>query len=194
MNTLQVDGIDYLSDRVGNVENWLSDVELSLNTCGDFELIEEVTLSEDVQEFTTNANANKYKEMFLHIVIPTMNSDKASDFTKGRVFVYDQNGTTLFMETAVMYQDIGYNTYLTINAKLFGDTCITERTVASASSYAAYGNTGNGSTSNIPFGNVMTGGVKLSNNYLTKLRVLMYPLSERLFPAGTTYELWGVKA
>ncbi len=152
-----------------------------------WQLIEVVTLEQDVQRVYCDLKGGKYKELYIRFVIPTMNPENTSGFQKGRTFVYIQGNNVVYDDGEYRYSDTGKSWILTHQLTIIGNIC------------SCIGKVQNVYNNNQPYliGNYEYGttiGKPIADNYISDLNILMYPIGTRLFPEGTTYELWGIRA
>ena len=152
----------------------------------DWKLIETVTLTEDVQWVYCDLKEGFYKELYIRFVVPTMNPDSTSGFQKARSWVYaNGNGTaySVWDDGDYRYEDTGKDWILSHHLTMIGNICTCERKKYDVASG--------------PY-NIGTPGFTIGKDIgepnIYSLSVRMYPNGTRLFPAGTTYELWGVRA
>ena len=156
-----------------------------------WELVENVTLEQDVQRVYCDLKGGKYKELYIRFVIPTMNPDKASDFQKGRSYVY-VNGVSVYDDGSYLYSDVkGTPWMMSHYVRMRGNVCIVDRYCFDRYYADKESNYLVGTTAAY-WGNAY--GMHITDNYMSELSIMMYPQGTRLFPAGTTYELWGVRA
>lgn len=183
------------SNKVNKIDSGSSDSEYpSAKAVYDYDhdkwqLIEVVTLEHDVQRVYCDLKGGKYKELYIRFVIPTMNHGKETSFVKGRTYVYGQENILIYDDNSSVYEDTGATWVLTHRLTMMGNICSCERKTYNyreddrpyAIGYSAnrWG---------------QTIGTHIGENFLSELNVLMYPTGERFFPAGTTYELWGIRA
>ena len=176
--------LDVTANGVNYLENTKADKDAT-----EWQLVESVTLEQDVQTLACDLKGGNYKELYIRFIIPTLNPDKVSDFPKGRVQVLEQGYTYLFDEGASVFVDNeGKDWLLTYHLTMVGNNCIGERKIYEDSlthPYAINYNPNRWSHSL---------GTQLENNFISTLRFKMLPTDTWKFPAGTTYELWGVKA
>lgn len=152
----------------------------------EWQLIESVTLEQDVKQLHCDLKGGQYKELYIRFAIPTLNPDKLSDFPKGRVQVFEKGYTCLFDEGAAFYTDSGTDWFLTCQLTMIGNNCVAERKIYTNTYPYAIGYNNNRWSH--------TFGTPLENNFMRELWFNMLPSDTWTFPQGTTYELWGVKA
>ncbi len=188
MTAEDISGKEDKSNKVNKIDSDSSDSEYpSAKAVYDYDhdkwqLIEVVTLEHDVQRVYCDLKGGKYKELYIRFVVPTMNPDNTSNFQKGRSYVYVQGNDVVYDDGDYRYEDTGKSWVLTHHLTMIGHICTCERRildVLKAPYQATWGT---------------TVGKPIADNYISALNVLMYPLTTRVFPAGTTYELWGVRA
>lgn len=151
----------------------------------------EETITEDVNVFTKTLG-NKYKELFVVMKIPSIASDTVT-VPKSRVGLYagDLYYKALYMEQSDNLSDMGYDTFLVYHIQSFGKYARAHRylntmdiTNSSGTPRHHYAQTSSFAFS--PF-------VDIGQTYFDKL-TFQFVSTSRMFPVGTTYEIWGVKA
>ncbi len=153
-----------------------------------FELIDSDTLSQDVVTIVPTMNGN-YKELYVLLTMPTTNADNSND-ERCRINLMSKN-KALFQFPAPFIQHYTVDWCAAIHMQMLGNQFKTniwhteklyfDRSYGVPPDYWNY----SGATS---LG-------KLDNPYVDYVEILMSsPNSGRVFPEGTTYELWGVKA
>ena len=154
----------------------------------EWQLIESVTLEQDVKQLHCDLKGGQYKELYIRFTIPTLNPDNSSDFPKGRVQVFGKGYTALFEEGNYPYTDSGKDWLLTYHLTMMGNNCVGERKIYETGLSAPYA---------IGYNNTRWAhnlGAQLENNFISELWFNMLPSDTWKFSVGTTYELWGVKA
>ena len=159
-----------------------------------WELVESVTLTEGVASIQTGINGN-YKELYLTMHVPTMNpNNENTAFGKARQWLYVQDNTLIYNDGNVMYTDNGNTWVLTNHIFMTGTKCNVFRIFSKAAEYvdvSAYAVFANNIGDTIAY----MYGKDLGVNYISSLKInLSSSTDNRIFPAGTTYELWGIKA
>lgn len=174
---------------VEQVNQLAEDVATALNSAGGWELVKSGEMTQDVQQIEVPLG-NNYKELYVRFVIPTMNPDKTSGFQKARIYLYAQNNQTITDQGNVFLVDDG-NTYCAVfTIQMIGNYCTVRRIFDRES----YSNNAYEALTNSAGAIGMTAGKKLTQDYITHIKALMYPNNTRKFITGTTYEIWGVKA
>lgn len=143
------------------------------------------TLEEDVQQFTLDLGG-QFKELYLRFYVPTIESNPSEN---SRIFLYDQNGTVngnIWYEQSPIFGDGGLGYTVVFHIKTFGNYNYIHRYWNYRNYTSAY-NYNIDNCSYVP-------GVLTNNDYISSITALMYPLTTRYFPVGSTYEIWGVKA
>ena len=199
-----VDEAGELVTKVCNAEGWFDNSRITFTTqeyvdeqldnkadkeTTEWQLIESGTLTEDVLSVTCDLKGGHYKKLFLHFVLQPMNPDKASDFPKGRSSVFCQGDTHIYDDGSGYYVGNEREFNLTYEVTMIGKDCIVERKHMAVPTNGIPYIT---NTSNERQGQTI--GRVLSDDFISALKVNMYPTDTWRFPAGTTYELWGVKA
>ena len=173
--------IDYLLNKMSDVEGKTT-----------FELIEEGTLTEDVTAIVPDLRGNQYKEIYCYLRVPPM-ADAADNSTrKGRFYITDSGSKY----TTVVWNNENYlvDNWTTeweavIHIKTYGKLCSTIVWYDKVynTPYPKTQNT-NKSGGEAPF-------MKLTKPYLENPGIIFYSKDNvRGLLAGTTYEIWGVKA
>lgn len=175
---------------VEQVNKLAEDVATALNSAGKWELVKSGEMTQDVQQMEIPLG-NNYKELYVRLVVPTMNPDKATDFQKGRIWLYAQNEQKIADQGNLLFEDNGNAWAVVYKIQMIDKWCTLKRLFennekSSQTNYELLVNV----ASKVG----MTSGKKLTEDYISSLRALMYPQNTRVFPAGTTYEIWGVKA
>ena len=170
----------------------------AVNECGEFELIEDVTLSENVAQILCTL-PGKYKELYLRFAIPSSgnnSTDKArwrlqtlNDLaTNVNKFIYDQGNQ--FVE------DFTSRWYAGFHIKILGKYCRTELWYEREQmATGAYARGMNSST----YSGYVAPSVPMARDYIDRLKILFATSgnvtdgSVRYLPAGTKYEIWGVR-
>lgn len=167
----------------------VSELEKVVSVCGDFELVDSGTLQANVLQITPTVNG-RYKELYWVFDVPTTNSDSSSA-DKARL-VFSMNGTDIHNIGGNLIDNYNVSWRAVFDAKMTGRWCHTQLWFnkkhiwdggyASPPSVTNY----NGS---------IGAGKKMTYDYIDNLTVKMISSNgTRVLPAGTTYELWGVKA
>ena len=149
-----------------------------------WELVKNDTLTQDVQ-IISNTFDKKYKELYVHFIIPSMLTDEVTSIDKGRVTLYagKRYENQIFMESVPTYVDNGSTYPLTFHIQLFGKYCRVQRYYKTNASSTYYESTAV----------VNSGYADIGQEYIDMLTLEFMPTT-RKFVAGTTYEIWGVRA
>ncbi len=172
------------------------EIERVLASCEKLEHISSVTLTEEVAQISPTLNG-RYKEIYW--VFDVRAEPNTTKTEKGRLFLFplanpaNTGATKLIQQTSALvsvYKSTDWR--LWISVKVVGGYAYSELWWdSSLSADSAYGavpdlNTNKGII--VPFR-------KLTKDYIDELSLWMGSAdNSRVFPAGTTYELWGVKA
>lgn len=166
-------------------------VELEVKEANrDWQLIETVTIEQEVQRIYCDLKGGKYKELHLHMIMPTRNPNKESNYPKGRSNVYIQGNKTVYDDGSYWYVDDGnpYCVY-TYDVSLIGNICKVRRlrypTTRPEYPYL---------TGYVQDRSGYTTGIHIDDDYISELSVSLLPTGSFAFSVGTTYELWGVRA
>lgn len=168
----------------------------AVDTVGDFELIESATLTEDVVTISPTIN-RQYKEIYWVFDIPPMSEIDTTD--KGRLFLFPVankttiNGAKLIQQGNIIMSNPANEWKLMIRSEVCGNYARTElwyddNAIIISGSYGRTPDTNNQRGIVSPY-------TLVTNPYIDGLTLIMTSSNGgRVFPAGTKYELWGVKA
>lgn len=205
--TEQIDEKESLSNKVVAISENSTDEQYpsaksvfkAIEACGDFELIDSATFTENVMQLTPTING-QYKELYLRFTVPT--SGNASGI-KARWGVQTRSDTnnlinkTIYNMGNVFVLDYSEEWYTAIHIKVLGKYVRTEvwfETSKMASGAYARGQ------NNSNYSGYVAPSVPTARGYIDALKISFASPSGtadenlRYLPAGTTYELWGVKA
>lgn len=160
----------------------------------DWELVEDKNLEENVTEIVLNL-PRSYKQLFWVFKVPTINPDKTSNFPKGRMALYSNGNQIVAFDPDYGITDTGNEWYLSYHMQMLGEhcsvfkTCKDPATQITESAYIQYP----------PFYQKDVGwqpgkDIGSKGMYYLKLTMMCQTTGARYFPAGTKYELWGVRA
>lgn len=154
----------------------------------EWKLVKSGEMTEDVQQIEIPLG-NNYKELYVRFTVPTMNTNKATDFPKGRVWLYAQNEQKIADQGNVFFDDNANTWAVVFKIQMIGNYCTLTRLFennenSSQTSYELL--------ANIASKVGMTSGKRLTENYISQLKAVMYPNNTRMFVTGTTFEIWGV--
>lgn len=155
-----------------------------------WQLIEAVTIEQEVQRIYCDLKNGKYKELHLHIIMPTRNPNKESNYPKGRSNVYIQGNKTVYDDGSYWYIDDGnpYCVY-TYDVVMIGNICkVTRLRYPTTRPEYPY------LTGYVQDRSGWTTGIHTDDDYISELSVSLLPTGSFAFSVGTTYELWGVRA
>lgn len=160
-----------------------------------FELIKSDTFTEEVVQITPTLNG-RYKELiWIFDVKPEPDTEKTE---KARVFLFPTaNPTNVGAQKIIQQGNYVISVYKTtdwrlwISVKMIGNYAYSELWWGGMTTlnngYALSPNENNQIGIAMP-------GMQLSKNYIDEISLWLYSLENtRVFPAGTTYELWGVR-
>lgn len=150
------------------------------------------TLEADVTQISWTF-AEKYKELYVHFKLPTINPDKTSNFPKARIFLYPSKvnvSKCIYYDQMAVIPDTGVNYHVNFHIQTFGNNCTTQREFLNNESSITCGYALEYNLGYRAF-NITK---KIDNPYIDMLTALLYPTETRCFPTGTVYEIWGVKA
>ena len=148
------------------------------------------TLTNDVQMFSPYVDG-AYKRLFVSILVPTLNPiNENPAFSKARIQLKAQDNIMIYDDGSNTYYTDNGNTWaVTFDISMIGNRAVTMRktTTSTTSIYSEY----------IIGDNALiqqNRGQYVPDGYIDVLAITLMPSSTRYFPAGTKYEVWGVKA
>lgn len=171
-----------------------------IDVCGDFVKIYEDTLTESLTIIEKTFDTN-YKELYIRFVIPCAYNEASTEKARFRVYTLNDSGGNvnkiIYDMGNWMVEDYKANNSATdwtasIRIKMLGNYARTEL-------WYEMSNMFNNAYARTPSNSTLSGSVAPSastkREYLPAIRVMLYSANNiRSFPAGTTYEMWGVKA
>lgn len=193
LTKFEQNAMDYANNTFGGVFGDITTLQGQTN----WELIDVYELTEDVVQITPRMYSGQYKELYWVFDIPPMSEIDTTD--KARFYllpVADKttvNGAKLIQQGNTTTPNPADEWKLMFHSKVFGEYARTEIWFVNNTTLisGAYGRTPDGTTQNgmvAPF-------AILPNPYIDGLTLIMTSSNGgRVFPAGTKYELWGVKA
>lgn len=153
-----------------------------------WELIDSAELTENVVSITPAMNG-KYKELYLALVVPTLNPNKQADFSKGRFNLIDQSGNRIYDAGTYNLADNGSTWYVVFHVRAIGNICKVERI------FKYNFNRTQGCYPGDYLCEVIAPLSIARDGYFSAIRADFYSQnSVRCLPVGTTYELWGIRA
>ena len=192
--------------RILNLEKQAGDIETALDKCGDFELVTSVTLAEKVAVIQHTFD-KEYKELHIRFKIP-MSDEAAADAAstnKARWMVYtadkdnyltDRLHQSIYNMGNQFVGDYKYEWRAAFHIKMNGNYCRTDLWFGNVqmmdSAYAMTDSSGS-------YSGFVAPSVPISRDYIQKLKIsFMYEAGKtdasiRYLPAGTTYEIWGIR-
>ena len=207
----------YVDEQIGDIETALDTKEDKLNKVNDilnsivngssgyeyptvgatygfvinttqWKLIQTVTLTETVNRIYPTFSDN-YKSIFVKFDIPTVKSETVTTVGAARGYLR-VNNVVVHMNNGYEWEDIGATSRLSYKIDMIGTTCITEGRYSARTDLVQNNDRGKYAQ------NLQTnGGVTLSTNYISSCDVEIFSADTlRCFPAGTKYEIWGIKA
>ncbi len=114
-------GVDYWTDE--DKAEMVGEIRGNIN----WQLIESVTLEEDVSGVSCDLKGGHYKNLYLHFVLQPMNPDNVSNFPKGRSSVFCQGDLHLYDDGSGYYVGNDRAFDLTYKITMIGNDCIVER-------------------------------------------------------------------
>jgi len=152
-----------------------------------WKFIKNDTLTEGVASITVNFD-DEYKELYVRMVVPTMISDEMPTVSAGKVTVYANKYATencVLKENSTLFTDTtGESLNLNYHVRMVNKHCNVQR-------QHSYGN--RQANASAATNNTFSGYTDMGQEYLESL-VFVFSPTPRVFPAGTTFEIWGVKA
>ncbi len=175
----------------------------AMNECGDFEIVKADTLTEKASTIQLNF-PNQYKELYIRFVIPpseeAATGSASTEKARFRVQTLNDSGSNLNKEIYNMgnqfITDYTDEWYTTIHIQVIGTYCRTELW----HDKAEYGKGGYAKMQKAEtYSGTVAPSVPMVRDYIDRLKFIFMTNggitdgSVRYLPAGTTYEIWGIR-
>ena len=150
-----------------------------------WELVKSDTLTSTVT-LITNTFEHRYKELYVLMHIETMKSEEVTTVSQGKVTLWagKRYNNQIFSESNTVLGDGGEPLALAFHIELLGKYFRVHRYYKSNTTNTFYTSSAIASS----------GYADIGQTYIDMLTIDFYNSAERQFPAGTYYEIWGVRA